>query len=224
MLGLLGLLLAMLSVVPPVGATGERASGQLVDGTGKAIGSVTLEQEAGAVRLTIALNDDSVVKQGNHGVHFHAIGSCAGLDFATAGGHFNPTGKQHGAKNPQGTHAGDLPNLPVDASTRNRANAGYSWVATTTVITLGSGPTSLFDADGTALVIHAGADDELTDPSGNSGGRIACAVLTPIAPGLPSTGAGGGTAAPTTRTLLAVSGVLTLVALAVTLRLRRRHA
>jgi Cu-Zn family superoxide dismutase len=105
---------------------------------------------------------------GTYGTHLHAVGQCEGPAFASAGGHLNPGGHQHGRLNPMGTHMGDLPNLVVDAA--GRGVMDFELSATTA---------SLLDADGTAIVIHAGADDERTDPSGNSGARIACAVLSP---------------------------------------------
>ncbi len=185
-------LTALLSLAPTLGAAGERANGTLVDGTGNAIGSVTIEQRANDVRVAITLASADVVKPGLHGLHFHAVGKCDGPDFTSAGGHFNPGGKQHGAKNPAGPHAGDLPNLPIDATTA-APGGGYAFSTATAGVTLAAGATSLFDADGTALVIHANPDDEVTDPTGNSGGRVACAVLTmsQAAPGMPNTGAGG---------------------------------
>jgi len=179
---------ATLGLAPTVGATGERASGSFVDGAGNTIGEARLEQVAvGTVRLTITLRDATVVTPGQHGIHFHAVGACAGPDFATAGPHFNPTARMHGAKNPQGPHAGDLPNLTVTT-----AADGPTATLTTTAITLAGGPATIFDADGTALVIHANPDDEATDPAGNSGGRVACAVLKAVVPGMPNTGGGGG--------------------------------
>ena len=193
-LTILGLVLvALLSLVSAAGAQGQRATGTFVSGTGAQIGTAELTQEANQVRVIVRLNDASVVTPGNHGFHFHAVGRCDGPDFMSAGGHFNPTSKQHGLKNPAGPHAGDLPNLPIDATTRNQTGSGYTFVTTTNIVTLTPGASSLFDADGTALVIHANPDDEVTDPTGNSGGRIACAVLRMEAgtPGLPSTGQGG---------------------------------
>jgi len=185
---IMALIGATLALAPAAGATGERASGSFIDGAGNAIGEARLEQvDADTMRITITLRDATVVTPGQHGIHFHAVGACAGPDFATAGPHFNPTGKMHGAQNPQGPHAGDLPNLTVTAA----AAGGPTATLTTTAITLAGGPASIFDADGTALVIHANPDDEVTDPSGNSGGRVACAVLTAAAPGLPNTGGGG---------------------------------
>ena len=99
------------------------------------------------------------------------MGKCDAPEFTSAGAHFNPAGKQHGFKNPAGPHAGDLPNMEVGAD--GKGHLEY----VTTQVTLGAGTTSLLDADGTALVLHAGPDDDVTDPTGNSAGRIACGVL-----------------------------------------------
>jgi Cu-Zn family superoxide dismutase len=109
---------------------------------------------------------------GHYGVHFHGVGRCEGPDFTSAGPHWNPTGRQHGSLNPAGHHLGDLPNLDVDAQGGGRLEFTIAGAAT-------SGADGLFDADGTSLVIHASADDYRTDPSGNSGARIACGVLRP---------------------------------------------
>lgn len=212
--GLVGML--ALGLVARVAAVGEGARGTLVDGAGKAIGSVELTEGAAGVAVRVRLDNLDVVKAGRHGFHLHAVGKCDGPDFASAGGHFNPAGKQHGAKNPQGAHAGDLENLVVAANTAGAGAAG--WATTSARFTLSAGPAGIFDADGAALVIHANEDDEATDPTGNSGGRIACAVLQPTAtPGLPNTGAGGGHTAGVP--LLALAGA---VMIALTLALRRR--
>ena len=101
----------------------------------------------------------------------HAVGRCEGPDFASAGSHWNPAGKKHGLNNPAGPHAGDMPNVEVAAN----------GVLSATVVLAGASMDSLLDADGAALLIHAGADDYMTDPSGNSGARIACAVIHPSA-------------------------------------------
>ena len=95
----------------------------------------------------------------------------AGLSFASAGSHFNPTGRQHGALNAQGPHAGDLPNVTIAADGKGRLES------TTELISLVGGPSSVFDADGSAIVVHAAPDDFKTDPTGNSGARIACGVI-----------------------------------------------
>jgi superoxide dismutase, Cu-Zn family len=215
-------LMGLLALVPALAAEGERAGGTLIDSTGATIGQVELTQEAGGVRLVVRITDEQRIRPGNHGIHFHAVGKCDIPDFTSAAAHFNPTNKQHGAKNPQGAHAGDLPNLPLDTTTRNQSGAGYTWVTTTSAITLMAGPTSLFDADGTALVVHADPDDEMTDPTGNSGGRVACAVISQQ-PGLPNTGLGGMASAERGRGLAAVVGVGVLVAVVVLNGMRVRR-
>jgi Cu-Zn family superoxide dismutase len=110
---------------------------------------------------------------GVHAFHIHDKGDCHGPDFMSAGGHFNPFHKEHGLKNPKGPHAGDLPNITV----------GPDGKATVSVVdqlvTLKEGQkNSLFQAGGTSLVIHAGPDDEISDPAGNAGARIACGPIT----------------------------------------------
>lgn len=104
---------------------------------------------------------------GVHGIHLHMVGKCGGPDFKSAGAHWNPHGRQHGRDNPLGAHLGDLANLEAGAD--GKASASFSIDG------------DMADADGTSLVIHAKADDYRTDPSGNSGDRIACAVLTTAA-------------------------------------------
>jgi superoxide dismutase, Cu-Zn family len=108
---------------------------------------------------------------GTHAFHIHAVGKCEVPDFKSAGGHFNPTAKQHGKDNPLGPHAGDMMNFEVSAD----ATAEFSTV--NTAVTLGEGANSLFHEGGTALVIHEKADDYKTDPAGNAGSRIACGVI-----------------------------------------------
>jgi Cu-Zn family superoxide dismutase len=107
---------------------------------------------------------------GHYGVHLHAVGRCEGPAFASAGPHWNPTARQHGSLNPAGHHLGDLPNLDVDAQGMGRLEFAIHGASAT-------GPGGILDADGAALVIHAAPDDYRTDPSGNSGARIACGVL-----------------------------------------------
>jgi Cu-Zn family superoxide dismutase len=114
-------------------------------------------------RTTIKVEAEGLAP-GVHGIHLHSVGRCDGPDFKSAGGHWNPAGRQHGRDNPQGAHLGDLPNLA--AGSDGRANASFTVEG------------DMADADGTSLVIHAKPDDNKTDPSGNSGDRIACAVLT----------------------------------------------
>ncbi|MFL6758690.1 superoxide dismutase family protein [Sphingomonas sp.] len=138
----------------------------LVNGAGQQIGTVRAWQTAGGVSFHIAA---SGLTHGLHGVHVHSVGRCDPPDFASAGPHWNPAGRQHGLNNPQGPHAGDLPNVEVAAN----------GVLGATVVLPGAAMANLLDADGAALVIHAQSDDYKTDPSGNSGARIACAVLRP---------------------------------------------
>jgi Cu-Zn family superoxide dismutase len=110
------------------------------------------------------------ISAGLHGIHIHAVGACS-PDFLASGGHHNPLGATHGLDSPTGAHAGDLPNLVV-----NEAGVGHL-DATSDRASLSNGPTTIFDDDGSALIIHAGPDDQVTNPTGNSGGRIACGVI-----------------------------------------------
>jgi Cu-Zn family superoxide dismutase len=140
----------------------------LINASGQTIGTVRAWQTAGGVTFRINARG---LSHGVHGVHVHAVGKCEPPDFASAGPHWNPTGKKHGMNNPAGPHSGDLPNVVVAAN----------GVLGATLVLSAANMSSLIDADGAALVIHAGADDNVTDPSGNSGARIACAVLQPVA-------------------------------------------
>ena len=108
---------------------------------------------------------------GTHAIHFHAVGKCDAPAFTSAGGHYNPANMQHGLNNPAGPHAGDAPNFTVAAD----GTAHVEFV--TNRVTVTAGAATLFDADGSALVVHAGADDQVSQPSGNSGDRIACGVM-----------------------------------------------
>lgn len=135
----------------------------LVNASGASIGTVELQPRSGGTYLRVTAES---LPPGEHGVHLHAVGRCDIPGFQSAGAHWNPAGRQHGHLNPQGAHLGDLPNMTVSANGHGRL-----------VFLVGSG--QLADADGTSLVIHAKADDQRTDPSGNSGDRIACAVLSP---------------------------------------------
>ena len=108
---------------------------------------------------------------GLHAVHVHTVGKCEAPGFTSAGGHFNPGGKKHGLKSPDGAHAGDLPNMLIAKDGAGR------FEALTDAITLKAGSNSVFDADGSALVIHVGVDDYVTDPTGNAGDRAACGLI-----------------------------------------------
>ncbi len=154
-------------------AGSPQATAELRNAKGEVVGTASFWEDANGVRIAAQVRS---VPAGRHGFHIHAIGKCDPPDFTTAGGHFNPTGKKHGLKSPDGPHAGDLPNLEVAADGTGRLDY------VTKLVTLGAGPTSLFDADGSALVLHANPDDEATDPTGNSGGRIACGVIVKASP------------------------------------------
>ena len=143
----------------------------LIDASGRQIGTVRAWQTAGGVSFHI---EASGLAHGLHGIHVHAVGRCDPPGFTSAGSHWNPTARKHGLNNPAGPHGGDLRNVEVAAN--------GNLVATVTLpnVTLtGIGPGALVDSDGAALVIHAAPDDYMTDPSGSSGARIACAVIQP---------------------------------------------
>jgi len=143
----------------------------IIDSKGEMVGMATLTQ--GPQWVTIAV-DVRQLPPGRHGIHIHAAGKCDSPDFQTAGGHFDPFGKKHGLKNPEGPHAGDLPNLEVGPDGKGKLEA------TVGGLTLGDeGLAKLFGPGGTSVVIHADPDDEITDPAGNSGARIACGVINP---------------------------------------------
>lgn len=159
------------------------AGATLTDSAGRTVATASLWQEAGGmVHVDIEAFPCTgmscrALAPGDHGLHFHAVGSCIAASspaFSSAGGHYNPLSRQHGLGNPAGPHAGDAPNLVIGADGRGKASF------TTDRVTITSGGTSLFDADGSALVIHAGADDQTSQPAGNSGGRIACGVVKTV--------------------------------------------
>ena len=157
---------------PAAGAAAERASAVLRDAQGTEVGTAAFtEQTGGGVLVEVHVTG---ITAGRHGVHIHEVGMCDAASsptFSSAGGHFNPAGRQHGLENPQGPHAGDMPNLDVGAD-----GSGHL-TFTNPHITLGAGASSLFDTDGSAVVVHAQPDDQMTDPSGDSGDRVACGVI-----------------------------------------------
>ncbi|HKZ08867.1 MAG TPA: superoxide dismutase family protein [Methylomirabilota bacterium] len=145
------------------------AEAVIKDKDGKQVGQATLIQTPEGVRIAVS---GFRLPPGVHGLHIHAVGVCQPPEFTTAGAHFNPTGKKHGLQSPDGPHAGDLPNLTANAI----GEGGIDVV--NKLVTLTPGANSLLGANGTSIIIHTAADDMKTDPTGNSGGRIACGVIS----------------------------------------------
>ena len=159
--------LAALAVSAPASAA-DKAQATLKDPDGKEVGHATLFGTTGGVLISLNL---TAVPAGERAFHIHAVGKCEPPKFESAGPHFNPEEHQHGMMNPKGPHAGDMPNLHVPESGAVQIEVLNSTVALTEA--------SLLDTDGSAIVIHASADDYKTDPAGNAGDRIACGVITP---------------------------------------------
>ncbi len=149
-------------------AAPQAAKAELKDAQGQPVGNATFTQTPAGVEIAVTVTH---LPPGTHGIHIHAVGQCEPPDFKSAGPHFNPTNKKHGLKNPEGHHAGDLRNLVVSD------DGTGTYHAVDADVTLAPGPNSLLSPTGTSLVIHAAPDDDVTDPSGNSGARIACGVI-----------------------------------------------
>jgi Cu-Zn family superoxide dismutase len=160
-----------LSGCAAAGAIANTQTITLRDAAGRTVGTALLTPATEGVQVVLSA---SGLPAGVHGVHVHQTGLCDAPDFTSAGGHFNPTSRQHGTENPNGPHAGDLPNLTVDANGRGTLNGVARGVTLE-----GTAANSLRKSGGTSLMVHAGADDYRTDPSGNSGARIACGVIPP---------------------------------------------
>jgi len=157
--------LAVVALASPSLAA-DKASAVLKDAQGNEVGSATLTALPNGVLIGLDL---TAIPAGEHAFHIHAVGTCEPPDFKSAGPHFNPEEDKHGLMNPAGPHAGDMPNIEVPDSGKLQIEVLNQMVH------LDDG---LFDQDGSALVIHAGADDYKTDPAGNAGDRIACGVIT----------------------------------------------
>ncbi|HEX9932883.1 MAG TPA: superoxide dismutase family protein [Allosphingosinicella sp.] len=153
----------------PVQTAPSAASAQLRESGGRTVASASASDVGDALRVRI---EAAGLPAGVYGAHLHAVGRCDAPTFETAGPHWNPGNREHGRDNPRGQHAGDLPNLLVGTDGRG------SFEFTVPGAGLTQGARRLFDADGAAVVIHARPDDFRTDPSGNSGARIACGVLS----------------------------------------------
>jgi superoxide dismutase, Cu-Zn family len=163
------MLAASLATALLLAAPAPHARAVLRDGKGDEVGKAELRAEEHGVELSVEVHG---LSPGKHGIHVHAVGVCQGPDFTTAGPHFNPTGKKHGLASPEGHHLGDLVNLEVGADGKGKLHAVLHGA------TLDAGPGGLLGTAGTAVVIHGQADDEKTDPAGNSGPRIACGVIS----------------------------------------------
>ena len=145
-----------------------KAKAILYDGTGQKVGEAKFSEAPTGVKIFLKVKK---ITPGTHAMHIHSVGLCQWPDFKSAGPHFNPSAKHHGLANPQGPHAGDMPNFEVFQNGKAKIDLILDSV------TLGEGKNSLLQPGGTSLVIHASADDEMTDPAGNSGPRIACGVI-----------------------------------------------
>jgi Cu-Zn family superoxide dismutase len=165
----LAICLAAIAFSAPAIAQDSAATANMMDMEGTSLGVLELTTMDGHVHITGELTG---LTASERGIHIHETGDCdAATKFESAGGHFNPTDHQHGTENPEGPHAGDIPNLVTTA------DGGTPVDITAEGMTLGEGENSLFDADGSSIVIHADADDYRTDPAGNSGERIVCGVI-----------------------------------------------
>jgi Cu-Zn family superoxide dismutase len=155
-------------------AKATEAEVTLVDSQGKKVGKAMLEETPKGVKITLDVEN---LPPGEHAFHIHEKAACDPPDFKTAGGHFNPYGKEHGLKNPKGPHAGDLPNITIGSDGRGH----FEIMAP--LVTLKSGEkNSVFQPGGTSLMIHQGPDDYVSDPAGHAGPRIACGPIVKKSP------------------------------------------
>ena len=141
---------------------------QIKDRAGKVVGTARLFSLADEVTINVSLEG---LPAGTHAVHLHTKGDCSAADFTSAGGHLNPAGHEHGRLNPKGAHLGDLPNVTISSEGVGTVNGLLT--GTNATVTA-----AIFDEDGTALVVHEGADDYRSDPAGAAGPRIACGVFS----------------------------------------------
>jgi superoxide dismutase, Cu-Zn family len=144
------------------------ANASLFDTSGTRVGLATFSEVEGQGRVGVSV---SGLSPGQHGMHVHETGACTAPDFESAGSHFNPASKKHGLLNPEGPHAGDMPNLMV------KSDGSADTTLTVPASLLAQGPQSMLGAQQRAFIIHADPDDQKTDPSGNSGSRVVCGVI-----------------------------------------------
>lgn len=161
------LMLGACATVPSEVTANIIANADLTNSAGQKVGSAQIVQSGQNLFFRANVSDQT---PGEHGIHLHAVGKCEAPGFTSAGGHLNPTAHQHGNLNPAGPHAGDLPNIVI-------ASDGTGSIDSQIIGAPAVALSNIFDVDGTAIVLHAGPDDYKTDPSGNSGGRIACGIL-----------------------------------------------
>ena len=163
-------ILALVVLVGAATASAQMKHVDLKDAKGNSVGMAMISAaKGGGVSIDLDVHG---LTPGEHALHFHAVPKCEGPDFTSATGHFNPMNKKHGMQNPEGAHAGDMNNFTVDA----KGNAKTT--ITNKNVTMGSEPNSIYANGGTALMIHAAADDMKSDPAGNAGARIACGPIT----------------------------------------------
>ena len=160
----------LLLLATPLAATAAAPGGVAIlrNADGKEVGKATFADAKGGVKIQVKVTG---LTPGKHGIHLHAVGKCDPPDFKSAGAHFNPGEKHHGLQNPEGPHAGDLPNLSIGNNGKGKG------AFTLKGVTLAEGKGSLLGPEGAAIVIHAAPDDQKTDPAGNSGDRVACGVI-----------------------------------------------
>ena len=162
--------MALAVIVGTAAVSAQMKHVELKDAKGADVGMAMISPaKGGGVSIDLDVHG---LPPGEHALHFHAVPKCEGPDFTSATGHFNPATKKHGMQNPEGPHAGDMNNFTVDAK----------GAAKTTIVnknvTMGAEPNSIYANGGTALMIHAAADDMKSDPAGNAGARIACGTIT----------------------------------------------
>jgi Cu-Zn family superoxide dismutase len=162
--------IALTSLIGTIGLSAQMKHVDLTDAKGTNVGMAMISPaKGGGVSIDLTLKG---LPPGEHGIHLHEVAKCEPPTYKSAGAHFNPGKKKHGLSNPEGPHAGDMPNFKV------AANGTAQTTITNKNVTMDAGPNSIFAGGGTALVIHSGADDGKTEPSGNAGNPIACGAIT----------------------------------------------